>query len=97
MENINLNLFFLGFSIISPMRKNITIPFSSDSEDEIVLKNRKKNGIIEQYSSLENKNSNNNGEKIDASYNQKVRKIKRNSEKIYCIQTGNIVRKKEYL
>lgn len=50
--------------------------------------------VIEQYSSSEDEDSNNNGEKIDAPYIQKVRKIKRNSGKRYCSQTGNIVHEK---
>lgn len=77
------------------MGKNRTRPFSSDSEEEIVTndlkKNRKRNRIIEQYLSSEDEDTNNNGEKIDESYIQKVRKMKWNSGKRYCTQSGNIV------
>jgi len=76
------------------MRKNRTRPFSSDSEEIVtndLKKNRKRNRIIEQYSSSEDEDTNNNGEKIDESYIQKVRKMKRNSGKRYCTQSGNIV------
>lgn len=80
------------------MRKNRIRPLSSDSEKEIVINNLKKNRIrkrvIEQYSSSEDEDPNNNEEKIDAPYIQKVRKIKRNSGKRYCSQTGNIVHEK---
>lgn len=80
------------------MGRNRRRLFSSDSEEEIVTidlpKNRKRNRIIEQYSSSEDEDTNNNREKIDETYIQKVRKIKRNSGKRYCIQTGNIVPEK---
>ena len=82
------------------MRKNKTRPFSSDIEEEIVTidlrKNRKRNRIIEQYSSSGDEDTNNNGEKIDESYIQKVRKIKRNLGKRYCTQTGNNVPEKNF-
>ena len=77
------------------MRKNKTRPFSSDIEEEIVTndlkKNRKRNRIIEQYSSSGDEDTNNNGEKIDESYIQKVRKIKRNLGK-RCTQTGKLTK-----
>ena len=61
------------------MRKNKTRPFSSDIEEEIVTidlrKNRKRNRIIEQYSSSGDEDTNNNGEKIDESYIKKKKII----------------------
>lgn len=83
------------------MGKNKTTrPFSSDSEEELVTndfkENRKRKRIIEQYSSSGDEDTDNNGEKIDETYIQKVRKIKRNSGKRYCTQTGNIVPSKVF-
>ncbi|XP_043495741.1 uncharacterized protein LOC122519960 [Polistes fuscatus] len=86
--------------VLSPMGKNKrTRLFTSDSEEELLTndfkENRKRRRIIV-HDSSSGEDTDNNGKKINEKYIQKVRKIKRNSGKIYCTQTGNILPSKVF-